>query len=153
MALDVETPSPPDLTNRGSPDDVELSNVTGTLSDLRRQELEEILRDGAWNEAFQEWAAYTDLTDAEYRTISEYGLIEELDFYWDPTDERLRFELPELPAELSERADLETAARAELTDFGDIVLEMIEDAYLDWSNGEPEPWTEEAFSEEPTGED
>jgi hypothetical protein len=69
MALDVETPDPPDLTNRGMPDDVDPSNVTDGLSDLRREELEEILQDGAWNEAFREWATYTDLTEAEYRTM------------------------------------------------------------------------------------
>lgn len=153
MALDVDVPTPPDLTNRGIPDDVDLSDVTGSPSDLRRQELEEILRDGAWNEAFREWAAYTDLTDEEYRVLREHGLVERLDFYWDPTEERLRFELPAFPAELSERTGLATTVRAELADLGDTVVEMIEDTYVDWSDGETESWTEEAFSEEPTGED
>ena len=151
MALDVETPDPPDLTNRGMPDHVDPSNVTDGLTDLRREELEEILRDGAWNEAFREWAAYTDLTETEYRTIDEQGLIQEVDLYWDPTEERLRFELPAFPAELAERTAFATAARTELADLGDAVIEMIQDAYIDWSDEETEPWTEELFDEEPTG--
>lgn len=150
MALDVETPDPPDLTNRGMPDDVDPSNVTDSLSDLRREELEEILRDGAWSEAFREWATYTDLTEAEYRMISVHGLIEELDFYWNPTEERLRFELRKSPVKLSEQIEFATTVRAELADLGDTVIETVEDAYLDWSDEETEFWTEEMFDEEPT---
>ena len=141
MALDVETPDPPDLTNRGMPDHVDPADASDGLTDLRREELEEILQDGAWNEAFNEWAAYTNLTETEYRTIAHHGLIEQVDLYWDPAEERLRFELPELPEELAERRSFAMTARTELADLGDTVIDMIEDAYVDWSGEETEPWT------------
>jgi hypothetical protein len=152
MVLDVESPDPPDLTNRGLPSDLDIAELPGNSNDLRREELETVLREGAWNEAFQEWAAYTDLTEGEYRTLQDHGLLQALDFYWDPVDEQLRFEVPELPGEF-DREDLAAMAQAELTDLGHTVVEMIEDAYTDWGGMETEaPWTEELFEEEPTGE-
>ncbi|AFK21149.1 hypothetical protein E6P09_15440 (plasmid) [Haloferax mediterranei ATCC 33500] len=149
MVLDVESPDPPDLTNRGLPSEFEAPEVLGT-SNLRREELEEILRDGAWNEAFSEWATYTDLTEEEYQTIRGRGLFEQLDFYWDPVEERLRFEVPNPPAEWSTREDLVSNARAELTDLGHAVVEMLEDAYVDWGEEETSDavWREEALGEE-----
>lgn len=98
MALDVEVPNPPDLTNRGVPDDFDATDELGGPNEFHRAELEDVLRDGAWQEAFHEWAAYTDLTDEEYRVLYDRGLLEELDFYWDPAEGRLRFEVPPLPA-------------------------------------------------------
>ncbi|WP_435348876.1 hypothetical protein [Haloarchaeobius sp. HRN-SO-5] len=150
MALDVESPDPPDLTNRGLPREFENIDSLGNQSDLRRDELEDVLRDGVWSEAFREWAEYTDLTEAEYRTIHEHGLVEELDFYWDPVDERLRFELPVAPDEWSEREDLWSRARVELADLGDAVVEMLEDAYIDWGGDgtSASVWSEQALDEE-----
>lgn len=153
MSLDVEAPPPPDLTNRGTPEDVELSNVTGSLSDLRREELEAILQDGAWTEAFDEWAAYTGLSETEYRTIRDHGLIEAIDIYWDPADERLRVDLPTLPDELADRTALATTIRTELGDLGDMVLEMLEDGYVDWNDDDVESWTEETFEDELSGDE
>ncbi|MFB6102198.1 MAG: hypothetical protein ABEJ73_06490 [Haloplanus sp.] len=146
MALDVEVPEPPDLTNRSVPDGFEATDELGGPSEFHREDLEEILRDGAWQEAFREWAAYTDLTDQEYRTLREHGLLAELDIYWNPTEERLRFEVPPFPDDVGDEV-AESLLRAELTDLGHAVVEMIEDAY--WE-GEPH-WAEEVFDEEPTG--
>jgi hypothetical protein len=68
-----------------------------------------------------------------------------LDFYWDPAEGRLRFEVPPLPAVEGD----ESLLRTELSDLAHTVVEMIEDAY--WE-GAPH-WAAEAFEEEPTGDD
>lgn len=159
MGLAVETPDPPDLTNRPLPSDLDPADVLDDTVELRRGELEEMLRDGAWNEAFQEWAEYADLAEAEYRAIQDADLVEALDFYWDPVDERLRFEVPSMPTELAERegvgGDLATRAASELADLGQTVLEMLEDAYVDWgeAGAVQDVWTEETFDEDTTPED
>ncbi|WP_372911751.1 hypothetical protein [Salinigranum sp.] len=81
MTLDATTPDPPDLTNRGLPAQFDPDELSGSESELYRDALEEALRDGAWSEAFQEWAAYTDLTEVEYRELDERGFLEAVDFY------------------------------------------------------------------------
>ena len=151
MALDVESPEPPDLTNRGLPGGLEAAE--GVEGDLRREELERFLRDGAWNEAFKEWAEYTDLTVEEYRSVEEHGLIERLDVYWDPADGRLRAEVPDLPATWDD--EFASTVRVELSDLGRAVIEMLEDAYVDWGEEGASDvfWSEAATSEEPPRED
>lgn len=155
MVLDVETPTHPDLTNRPLPSELEPTDVLDGTSDLRREELEEILQDSVWNEAFQEWAEYTDLTEAEYRTIHDMGLVKQLDFYWDPTEKRIRFEVPSLPDELAKQKDLATLVASELTDLSQTVIEMLEDAYVDWDEIETgdENWSEKKLSDETPLED
>lgn len=155
MALAVETPPQPDLTNRPIPSDIDESAGSDTTVDLRRSELEDILQDGAWNEAFQEWATYTDLTGEEYRTVLESGLVQRLDFYWDPDEERLRYEVPELPDLLTEDRVFASKIATELSDLSRAVTEMIEDAYIDWGEGDEadDAWIEGAFDEETSSEE
>lgn len=148
MTLDVEVPTPPDLTNRGVP-----AGFEGDVDELaspemfHREELEQVLRDGAWQEAFQEWAEYTDLSETEYRTLRDHGCFETLDLYWDPSAERLRFDVPSIPAEIDGEVS-RSLFRTELSDLGDVVVELIEDTY--WEGGPR--WTDGMFEEEPTGE-
>jgi hypothetical protein len=150
MTLTVEPPESPDITNRGLPRAFEPADSLEGTSDLRRDELEAVLRDGAWSEAFNEWAEYTDLNEAEYDRIRDAGLLHELDFYWDPVEARLRFEVPTLPSALAEETDLASKVTAELTDLGHIVVEMLEDGYVDWGEGatSDDTWSEETFEEE-----
>jgi hypothetical protein len=154
MALTVETPTPPDLTNRPLPSDVDPADVLDGSNDLRREELEEALQDGAWSEGFQEWAAYTDLTEEEYHAIYDHGLLDRLDFYWDPTTERLRYAVPAVTGALADD-DLAARAESELDDLGRTVVEQLADAYLDWGEtdaGEAD-WSEETFGDESPLED
>ncbi|KTG13644.1 hypothetical protein [Haloferax profundi] len=150
MVLDVETPGSPDLTNRGTPSELDASEVIEGESDLRRGELEGFFRDGAWSEAFNEWAEYTDLSESEYELVREEGLIEQMDFYWDPVTESLQFEVPVVP-----EGDVASKIRTELTDLGQTVVEMLEDGYVDWNekNHSEMVWSEEKSSEEPTMSD
>lgn len=150
MALDVETPDPPDLTNRSLPSEFDPLEDVDDLGDLRRAELEEILHDGAWNEAFREWAEYTDLDEEEFRTVLDAGWVDELDVYWHPTERRVRFEVPDPPAAVSWNERLSTRATVELTDLGETVVETIEDGYVDWDEEGTgvAAWREETRSEE-----
>jgi hypothetical protein len=148
MALDVAVPEQPDLTNRGLPSELEAASVIEGESELRRQELEDILREGAWEEAFREWAEYTDLTEAEFRTVRDAGLFEGLDFYWDPTEATIRFEVPALPESWA-GDDFASRVETELTDLCETVHEMLDSGYIDWdADGTlDDPWVEETFDD------
>ena len=149
MALDVETPDAPDVTNRGFPAgvDFEAVEMSGGEADFRREEVEEVLRDGAWEEAFREWAEYTDLSEAEYRTVHRRGLLRELDFYWAPLAESLRFDVPDVPADGSLGDDLASRLGTELADLGETVIDRIADGYVDWDGVSDDVWEEEGVPE------
>lgn len=154
MALDVEPPPSPDLTNRPPPSELDPAGAIDDIGDLRREELEELLADGAWTDAFLEWADYTDLTESGYRSIHAAGLFEGLDFYWDPTEGQIRFEVPSV-AELAPHEELAGLAAAELADLGEVVVETLERGYVDW--GEPsegeEDWRDGVFDQDSAFED
>lgn len=155
MALDVETPEPPDLTMRGTPSDFRSGEKARGMGDFRREELETMLKEGAWKEGFEEWAEYTDLAEEEIRAIADLELFRALDFYWDPDDEMLRYDAPDVPDDWRERApeSLTSSSQAsrvetELDDLGRTVLEELQDTYLDRSDGASnDVWSDEAFGE------
>ncbi|RCU44506.1 hypothetical protein DU504_17405 [Haloplanus salinus] len=137
MALDVAVPEPPDLSNRGKPRDFELQDETLGSEDFYREDLEDLLQEGAWTEGFNEWAEYTDLDEEQVRIVSDLGLFQAFDFYWDPTDDRLRFDVPTLPDDWRERdatesLDSSTVSMidAALQDLGRAIHETLED-YLE----------------------
>lgn len=151
MVIDVESPEPPDLTNRGVPADVAENAAFDSVGDLRRAELETALAEGAWTEAFEEWASYTDLTDAEYEAIRKRGLFQRLDFFWDPIEEHLDFSVPE---GWSTDDDLSALAIGELREFASLVVETLEDGYLAWGESpENDVWRSEPFSDDTSPEE
>lgn len=83
MALDVEVPEPPDLSNRGMPRGFELQDETLGSEDFYREDLEDLLQEGAWKEGFNEWTEYTNLDEEQARIVSDLGLFQAFDFYWD----------------------------------------------------------------------
>lgn len=155
MALDVDVPEPPDLTMRGTPSGYRSTEETAGSGGFRREELETMLKDGAWKEGFLEWAEYTDLDAEEVRAIDELELFHTLDFYWNPDDELLEYDGPDVPDDWAERAPagLTTTSEAsrvetELDDLGRAVLEVLQDTYLDWSEeAEGYVWSEETFGQ------
>lgn len=157
MALDIDVPSPPDLTNRGDSAQFDPVNAAGSAVDQRRQELESILRDGAWLEAWEEWAQYTDLSEADVERAEEMGLFGSFDFFWDTEDDRLRYVTPTVPDEWDDRTgagDVSASiARTELADLGRTVAETIASHYVDWGTGEPSDivWSVDTFGQSPTG--
>ncbi|QCC52982.1 hypothetical protein [Halapricum salinum] len=118
--------------------------------DFYREDIEDLLQEGAWKEGFNEWSEYTNLHEELVRIVSDLGLFQAFDFYWDPTEDRLRFDAPTIPDDWRERdttASLDSSTVSmidgELDDLGRAVQEMLED-YLDrngdtsdygWSEG------------------
>jgi hypothetical protein len=137
MALDVAVPDPPDLSNRGKPRDFEVQEETLGSEEFYREDIEDLLQEGAWSEGFNEWTEYTDLDEAQVRIVDDFGLFQTFDFYWDPTDDRLRFDAPTLPDDWRERDATESLDSgtvsmidAALQDLGRAVYETLAD-YLE----------------------
>lgn len=156
MALDV--PNPPDLTNRGDSARFDPVNAISGGPEQRREELEEILHDGAWQQGFDEWAQYTDLTADDVERAEDIGLVGSLDFYWDDEADRLRYVAPEVPDDWTDRSDRSgtpaSLVRTELDALGRTVAETIAADYVDWGDEAPSDlvWSVETFGQAPTGE-
>ena len=138
MALDVATPDPPDLEAM-DPNEYEDAEVVGD-TDYRREEIESFLRDGAWEEAFTEWAADTGMTEEDFAVVCDLGLLERFDFFWDSHADRVGYHAPGLPEDWKEREihpDIESwgtvsAINAGLTELGQVVCDVLKDDYIDW---------------------
>jgi hypothetical protein len=137
MAHDIEVPESPDLSNRGTPREFEWQEETLGSEEFYREDIEDLLQEGAWTEGFNEWAEYTTIDDEQVRLVDELGLFQAFDFYWDPTEERLRFDAPRVAdgsreQETAQSLDASTvsAIEGELDDLGRAVQETLED-YLD----------------------
>jgi len=138
MGLDVDIPDPPEL-EEFDPNEYEDAEVVGD-TDFRRDEIEGFLRDGAWERAFEEWRAHTDLDPEEYDIVTDLGLIAQFDFFWDSHADRVGYHAPGLPEDWKERdvhPDLDSwgtvsSINAELTELGQIVCDVLKDDYIDW---------------------
>ena len=139
MALDVAVPDPPELNpgiDTQDYDDVEVAGDT----DYRREELEEFLRDGAWDEAFGQWAEHTDLDEREFETAVDLGLFREFDFFWDDFADRVGYHAPGIPEDWKERDYHEnldswnavSSINAAMTELGQVVCDVLESDYVDW---------------------
>lgn len=140
MSLDVETPEPPEL-REVDPSEYEDATVVGD-TDYRREELEEFLRDGAWDRAWDEWAAHTDVDEDEFVIVRDLEMIRQFDFFWDGFAERVGYHAPGIPEDWKER-DLHpeldswstvSAINAGLTELGQIVCDVLKDEYIDWES-------------------
>jgi hypothetical protein len=133
MSLDVEIPDPPPLygpQSRGDYASVDMADER-VEDDYRREEIASFLADGAWQDAFEEWAEETFLTDTEFESILEFGLIEQFDFYWNPNTDDVGYQAPTLTT--AQRRELDDDAQdldAELDSLGRIVTETLENDYL-----------------------
>lgn len=138
MSLDAEPPSPPELEahNPEEYDDVEVVADTN----YRRDEIEHLLEDGAWDEAFGIWAADTDMDEETLQIAEEIGLFEQFDFFWDDFADRVGYHAPGIPEDWKERDihpgldswGVVSEINAGLTEFGQIVCEVLKDEYIDW---------------------
>ena len=138
MTLDVDAPDPPSLSTNVDASQYEDADVQG--DDYRRDELETYLEDGAWADAFEEWAAHTDLDEAEYAIARDLGMFEEYDFFWDSFADRVGYHAPGIPEDWKERnyhPDVDSwntvsGINAALTEFGQVVCDALETNYIDW---------------------
>jgi hypothetical protein len=140
MSLDVEVPDPPEL-REVDPSEYEDAEVVGD-ADYRREEIEEFLRDGAWDRAWDEWAAHTDVEEEEFAIVRDLDMIQGFDFFWDGFAERVGYHAPGLPEDWKER-DLHpeldswntvSSINAGLTELGQIVCDVLKDEYIDWES-------------------
>jgi hypothetical protein len=138
MSLDVDAPSPPSLSTKVDASQYEDADVQG--DDYRREELEEFLEDGAWADAFDEWAAHTDLGEDEFAIARDLDMLEEFDFFWDSFADRVGYHAPGIPEDWKAKdyhPDIDSwntvsGINAAMTEFGQIVCDVLEDNYIDW---------------------
>jgi hypothetical protein len=137
MSLSVEIPEPPEL-NEIDPNDYDDAEVAG--DDYRREDLEEFLEEGAWEEAFELWAQDTDVSEEEWAIVLDLGLLEQFDFFWDDFADRVGYHAPGIPEDWKVREvhpDIESwsevsAINAGLTELGQVVCEVLKEDYIDW---------------------
>ncbi|SHG80710.1 hypothetical protein [Halobaculum gomorrense] len=134
MTLDVDVSDPPSLRgprSRGEYDAVD-AGEDESGDDYRRETIQTALHDGAWGDAFAEWADSTYLSVEEFETVGRLGLFGEFDFYWDPAGDEVGYRAPSIP-----EADREVfpdrgadGVDEELDDLGRAISEMLESDYL-----------------------
>ncbi|MDS0277824.1 hypothetical protein NDI85_08455 [Halomicroarcula sp. S1AR25-4] len=134
MALDVSVPDPPSLHGPQPRGEYQAINdpEEEVEDDYRREEVERILADGAWHDAFEEWTTQTGLTAADFEVVVEHDLVEAFDFYWDPATDEVGYRAPALPDEARGELDAEDVdeIESELDALGRVVSEMLENDYL-----------------------
>jgi hypothetical protein len=141
MTLDVDPPDPPTLTQAVDPSAYEDATVSSTGDvDYRREELEAFLAEGAWVEAFETWAADADMEERAFDIATDLELFAEFDFFWDDFADRVGYHAPGIPEDWKEREyhpDLDSwgtvsSINAGLTEFGQVVCEVLKAEYIDW---------------------
>lgn len=138
MSLDVAPPDPPALEGI-DPNEYEDAEVVGD-TDYKRDELEAFLREGAWEESFEQWAAETGMSESDFEIMLDLEMIEQFDFFWDSFAERVGYHAPGIPEDWKERnfhPDIESwgtvsSINASLTELGQIVCDVLKDEYIDW---------------------
>ena len=138
MGLDVERPAPPKLEPNLDPDDYEDAEVQG--DDYRREELENLMADGAWGDAFDEWSGGAEMDEADWRIVLDLEMLSHFDFFWDDFADRVGYHAPGIPEDWKTRdlhPDLDSwstvsAINAGLTELGQIVCETLKQEYIDW---------------------
>ena len=138
MGLDVDPPAPPRLNIGRNADEYEDATVSG--DEYRREELQDFLDEGAWAEAFREWAGSAEMTDHEWTVATDLELVRRFDFFWDDFADRVGYHAPGIPEDWREREihpELDSwgtvsAINAGLTELGQIVCETLKDEYIDW---------------------
>ena len=154
MSLDVEVPDPPSLEAGVDASDYDDAEVVGA-DDYRREEHEEYLWAGAWAEAFEEWAAHTDLSEDEFAIARELDLFDSFDFFWDDFADRVGYHAPGIPEDWKERnyhPELDSwgtvsSINAALTELGQVVSEVLKEEYIEWESSFEAPDDLPDFSE------
>lgn len=141
MSLDVDTPPPPKLKDEREIEEYDDVEVVGR-GDYRRDELATFLESGAWESAFQQWAASTTVTESQFQIAADLELFDEFDFFWDDHADRVGYHAPGIPEDWQQRDlhpaldswETASAINAGLTEFGQLVCEVLADKYVDWES-------------------
>jgi hypothetical protein len=138
MALDANPPDPPELEEI-DPNQYEDAEVVGD-TDYKRDEIETLLYEGAWDQAFYEWADDTDIDEAAFEIMLDLEMFARFDFFWDAFADRVGYHAPGLPEDWTERElhpDLDSwetvsGINAGLAELGDTVSRTLKADYVDW---------------------
>ncbi|WP_435184391.1 hypothetical protein [Halobellus sp. EA9] len=141
MTLSVETPAVPELEDAVDPNEYDDAEIVGD-ADYRRDDLEALLRDGAWEDAFVEWRESTDVTEAEWEVVLDLDLLSHFDFFWDDFADRVGYHAPGIPEDWKEREihpDVDSwktvsSINAGLTELGQTVCDVLKDEYITWES-------------------
>lgn len=139
MSLDVPPPEPPTL-QAVDPNQYDDATVEG--DDYHRTDLQRFLREGAWAEAFEQWAADADLGETEWQIVLDLDLVDRFDFFWDDFADRVGYHAPGIPETWKEREvhpGLEnwgqvSGINAGLTELGQVVCDVLKADYIDWES-------------------
>jgi hypothetical protein len=101
MSLDVAVPEPPVL-NEVDPNEYDDAEVGGD-DEYHRDDLERFLQQGAWADAFEQWAADSSLDAADWVIVEDLDLLDRFDFFWDDFADRVGYHAPGLPEDWRER--------------------------------------------------
>jgi len=137
MSLDVEIPPPPELESI-DPNEYEDAEVAG--DEYHREDLEQFLREGAWADAFEAWAADAQVTREEWAVVLDLEMLEHFDFFWDDFADRVGYHAPGLPEDWKERSlhpeltswSQVSSINAGLTELGQTTCDVLEADYIDW---------------------
>ena len=140
MGLDVVMPDPPAL-EEFDPNEYEDAEGVGE-TDYRRDEIEDHLRDGAWDRAFDEWTADAGMDEDAFEIARDLGMFGRFDFFWDSHAGRVGYHAPGIPEDWKERdyhPDIDSwgtvsSINASLTELGQIVCEVLKEEYIDWES-------------------
>lgn len=138
MSLDVEIPDPPGLEEI-DPNEYDDADVVGD-TEYKRDEIEALLNQGAWEQAFTEWADQTDLDESEFQIVVDLDMLQRFDFFWDSFAERVGYHAPGIPEDWKERNYHEaldswgtvSGINAELSELGQIVCDVLKSEYIEW---------------------
>lgn len=138
MSLDVEIPEPPELEEI-DPNEYDDADVVGD-TDYKRDEIEQLLKQGAWVQAFTEWAEQTDLDESEFQIVTDLNMLHRFDFFWDSFAERVGYHAPGIPEDWKERDYHDnlrswgtvSGINAGLTELGQIVCDVLKNEYIEW---------------------
>jgi len=136
MSLDVDSPEPPELA-AVDPNEYEDAEVAG--GEYRRDDLEALLHEGAWEDARSPSGPTPPTWTRRTGRSPSTGLVSRFDFFWDDFADRVGYHAPGLPEDWKER-DLHpsrlvgtvSAINAGLTELGQIVCETLKEEYIDW---------------------
>lgn len=140
MTLPEEPPDPPEL-EPVDPNEYEDADVVGDAN-YRRDDIQEYLEDGAWEQAFEQWARETDVDAEVFAIMEDLELFRRFDFFWDSYADRVGYHAPGIPEDWKEREfhpDIDSwsvvsTINASLTEFGQLVCDVLKHEYIDWES-------------------
>ncbi|WP_410764604.1 hypothetical protein [Haloferax sp. DFSO60] len=138
--LDVPVPDAPTLP-KVDPNQYDDANIAAD-ADFKRTELEQFLHDGAWADAFEQWAKETPVTETQWQIVLDLDLLTYFDFFWDDFADRVGYHAPGIPEDWKERQlhpeltswGQVSSVNAGLTELGQQACDVLKDDYIDWES-------------------